>query len=1101
MAESVLSLEDDREKIPPHFISLVATYDSKITYEILTKMKDAYKQVSRGDYSVKEDFLMKLQNKITVGDKMLNSRSNKDTLALYLAHVKYNTLNCIFCQASKKPFKSFIGLVRHVTVKHFTQLDELIIPSFRITKIRKFLEPIRMESKGNDYPLLDQQLTQLNDEKNSTLSEVSVTPPQTPPPVEIEHAMNLEIEQEEAVQTLTHLMNVSTETEMEITTSELHNTVACDSTEMENTTVEKPCNDLHVNVDFFDNVDNCISYTIAGDETVVLSETTRLPSFESFQRQNVCEQPVEMQDSSTSLVNHISDSFVDSFIIEAIDGSEQIPLSGLEDSIQYSEEFVTMMDELATESSHIMEPEPILQECQNTQGDNFLNEIKRKSLSDLVASIPDQEKSTPKRKIATGKGSKIKSTQQNLLPKNISDKMKFKSKEIISSSDESEDEIQPKKKVLRKTKEPVIEESTPSSGTSKRKRKQNDEGVKPTKVLKPKGLPRKRGQRTLSEMFKINDALKFEAKKTGSAANKDTLENMQWTVKMQEEIQTLREKTTESDKKFKVSAMASLYDEDQSPNTVKKIKTSLREFINTHGISNKIQKELSTGKSKFNNMKMNPDATKPLIEFAKNNVTFECYSKNSNNFKNDYVQWFDAFFKFHATTIDNATRKQNKEEAMKATHPSQIWKTNLQKISTFVPFRSEKAIDHLTFLDLEITEPVIKKITADLTLFLDPSNKRTQAEIKSLTSKLLKGKITTTFKDPIEAYTKEDEMKYRKWMNYLKTYKKNINLTPKFKSFMSRLLSVMQDPKNPMNQFTRLSRTTLKKQFDDIIHIYLRTEAINEYNKSGNKNVNKNFNKVILTDHFYDNLMVMLVKFAYARYQQIWFMSKVTKRTAGAGLVEAGIVDCISRQTDLGDLSPFLHNQFETFYSSERISKTLCQLHIMSLNSCNLLTMDDVRKAIENRNPDILELVNTKCGEIIYPIIRSNMFNLLCNVANNIVETYANTPNKPDLSWELYKDVLFQSKWYEYPGLASTCLSFPPILDSINTVDYWKNLSDKNKADILTNSYLKPSITDDDDSDNLNGVESTVNDNAFSNSEAEVDEELEEDELDVDNED
>lgn len=1097
--ESVLSLDDDREPVPEKYKLLAKTYDSKITYELLTEMKKVYKKVSSGEYSAKEDFLYALQKKITVGEGKLTIRNTKDTLAIYLAHVKKNTLRCEFCTISNKEFISYNGLVRHLTTKHYAELDSLQVHDGDVAIVRKAIANIRLEMRGKDYPLVENEIK--NHFHATPIAKVIV-----PVPVPVTNTLDV-VTSTETNQAVNQLMS-ETFPEVDFATSHSNNNSEYFMTYA--ATLEEE------NQYFNSTVSNVtVSYTLPFDCNSQSSQNSthstinsnseyevvlqKPPLFKNCHHNlnNVGEYLIYNEDEQNKRLDELEKNTLDDQLEQIINGTlgddHTVALTTNVPPVQYSEVVMPTLNDVVVEHSVPMDIQAATASTTPKENiNNFMSSIKLKELSNLVATIPDVADTTPKkRKTPTAK------TPTNLIPTNINKAMvglnpkKICSKEYITT-DDSEDE--PPSKIIKSvsTSRPstsaAVAVAVATAAVTKQKRvytkrrpknaAANPTGTKSakpavTKSGKPKGLPRKRGPRTATETYKINDALKFGAKKTGPASDKEVLENMPWILRLEEEMEVDINNRKKLETKYKVPGMDQLYQQDIAPNTTKEIKANLRKFINENGISNKNQPSSLSDKKKVNNLKINPDSTQPLAEFARNTVNFECFSKNNNSFGNDYTTWFDSYLNYHSTNLDAATRKKKREEAIQQTHPSQDWKLSLQRLAAYEPFRSETAKNLMSFFDNDecLLEPIVKRINVDLGILLNPENKTPHSDIKSVAGKLLKCKLLGTFKMSTSMYTKKDEAAYRRWMNSVKTHRKNINLTPKFKSFMSRMVSVMQNPTCPLNQFTRLSNTALRKSFNGIVHTYIDALNMENYNTEGKKVIYKMLD---FTDTFYDNLMVMMMKFAYARYSHIWFMSKVTKRNAGAGLVEAGIVDTMTR-TNLGELSPFLHSQFESFYTSERISKTLSQLHIMSFKSCKLESMDDVRTALENRNPELLELVNIKCTEVIYPIIRNNMFNLLCNLANNIVDTYCQAGITKTVSWDLFKDVLFRSKYYEYAGPASQALSFEPILDRSISKEYWGSMSDKTKVNLFTYAFLK--IPEGTDSDELVGVETIQQNN------------------------
>lgn len=953
---STLSLDVDRKKIPHEFIDIANTAPTKVTYEVLDRMKQIRKIIKAQDYSGKQDFLIKLNGKITAGESRHSLFKSKELMAKYLVMTNNYTKVCEWCTV-KRTYTSYQGLLLHVKTSHYLLFDTTPTPSRQEQELIRRLECVKLTDKELDLT------TWVHDDVPDVVMELPTF--------------------EEALQT----MSMETEVVQAV----------------ENIPVEPPFelpDDILAN--FNDGYDT-------DDEQINVASNLPL------------HQMIQYKSTTNASIASVEEPQVVQF-------SYQVPVFD-----------ATPMEPIVTVNTQVISAsQPMMNRA--TQ-----------DLFDLVNKVPEDEPKKAVKRMAAATAvelarSKLTPTKVKIATKSISINKPPKSKEYVTSSSSSssasssEDEVAPPP--VKKIK--VLTKHKPA----------------PAPPKKAAALPRRRGPKTKTEEYKIKDAKRKGGEKdaTSLASKAEILVNTPHTTTIMEELA----KRPEED--YSVPELDKIF---QQPNASKEVKLAISKFLVANKLTNTSKSDPEDpSKKKTNHLKSDINVLKPLSAYAKASVTLDYYSKASNVIGDNLTTWFDAYFQFHATNISAETRKQNKAAAIAQGNGSRTWKEAIKGLLKHKPGDDLSAFDDPKYQSV----PILVKIIGDIKRFFSPIHTQTENQLKQFNAKFNKYQLSQAFLVPLVPYTPEDELAYKQWMKSDALAIKNINLTPKFKSSMVRILSVLKDAKNPMNQFTRLSRTQLKAHFSELVAI-TRNELLLE--RFGNNLEQQNINVPTLTfgDRFYDNLMVMLMKFAFRRYNQILFMSKVTKRGTGAGLVEAGVVDTLTRKNDLTKVSDFYNNCFDNFYTSDRIAKTLTQMQVLACKNFCPSTVEDIRQGFQDRNPELLDMFSTKCSEIIFPVIRNNMFNLLCNVAKNIVSVFMFVSHQPDVTWDLYQNILFRHSYYEYPGDASFALEFPPIADDICATDYWLNLCDAKKSKIFSELFLSNVVVEEMDEE-FNGVES-----------------------------
>lgn len=677
---------------------------------------------------------------------------------------------------------------------------------------------------------------------------------------------------------------------------------------------------------------------------------------------------------------------------------------------------------------------------------------------------PNASKPPPSKRSAYASSSEDSDEEYKPKPKSKTPPSKHSAYDF-SDSEDSEEEVKPKpktppKKNKREPKAKATKIPKAEAGIKKRTPK-----PKTPKVFKTLKAPK-----TLQTKERIKSGKRAGGKKTGPAANTSVADNTAWNITMMDSITATNEAASRGDQAYNIPQINQYYtlaSTGVKPNTINKVvKAAFLQLVKDKHLTHTKQKSIFDPKKKCNHLKVDPNGTLSVGSVAQTAVDIDYVSRTTNNLDNDFARWCDSYHTYHnsdATPAD--ARKVLREDALKKGNGSKVWKATIKSL---MDCTSGDASNLLAPLNDEIftAEPILGKIRSDLILYFKSGKSHDAAELKTFCTKLSKYQLTKAFPDAKPAYTKEDEDSYKMWLKTDNIYRKMINLTPKFKSFMARMTAVLKDAENPMNVFTRLSVGTLAKVFEGVLVGFLEDIRMVEYQKQQeelklNLPPRKLSAKSLEFDStFFDGMMVTLVRFAYRRYTQMLFASKITKRSTGAGVIEAGIVDTFTRNYAAKTKSLFLNAHFENnFYQIDRIAKTLYQIQLLHFRNFKPKNKEDLRQGFVDRDPELLGMFNSKCNETIFSIVRNNMFNFVCDVALNVATRYAKVDEKKQITWTMYKDLLCDYTLLEYPADVIEALSFK--MPDRGTGNPWMYISDKEKVNLFNVNFIRDEEDDD----------------------------------------
>ncbi|QLI62385.1 DhNV_024 [Dikerogammarus haemobaphes nudivirus] len=1066
---SVLSLEEDRPSIPEEYHKLVKNVqNSKMTHEQLKMLKDIRSKLDKTEYRNVIDFRTELEKKINVGASKLGNVSAKDVYAKHVALTNDYTRVCCYCtnnsvlKVPKKTFVRYSGLVNHIKTRHHYMHDATLTPEQESLefKMKVKLRTAKLEDATLDCTVWKSEFEQKVVVEIPAPSTSTFTVPMPP-------TATFAVPRPPTPTATFAVPRPPTSTFVVPSTSNATFTIPTSSIplpsmqetfnvppQQQNTLPDMSWTDLENIID--ENMDsenfNMIDLnTVAQHCDMALSvvnESETMAAVASIIPEN-SSPPTPKSNNIQFVIEGGNSPF--NYDIESEDEQYQPTLyRPLPNRKQYPVSFKTntaLIDPKKLDQPSTSKMTTTMQEIETAKTSSNCKELER------IKMLVENKKRKNEEDIITPPPKKNRKTPQ----------LRIKTPEFVEDDDTTveEDEITSPK--INYIPHSILDPSSPPSmkfGGKGRKMIGNKKGKKKNPPL---GGKRRTTKRTPREDFLNKDVVTRKGGKKNRAhlaSQAEILNNAPHTLTMIDIISNEVQEQIDNDPEVDISE---LFNESiNRAQTNKNVKKHLASFLKAKKLTNTNSVSDDSPK-KINHLRCKPNVTRNIGEYADASVNVDYYSKASNvlDTTNDLLTWIDAYNKYHNLNVPAEERKRLKAEALSQTDLTKHWKAALKKLTPKTLNLLEKpAFDEV---------PILRKIKYALTNYIE-KRAHQDVDLKPIITKLSKYTFCKSLDDETKqiSFTIDDVLSYKNWVRSDTILRKNINLTSKVRTFMSRMCSVLQDPNNPMNQFTRLSRTKLETTFNSLITLYT--------NQNDLESQVQHREPIQFTDGFYNNLMIMLMRFIYNKYKSILFISKVTKRNGGANIVDAGILDILTRDTTMDSLSEFFDAVFEQYFTSDRFSKTLTQMQILYMKTFNPRTMDDVRKAVEERNVELLDMYNTRCSDIVYTIIRSNSFQMLCDVAKNIVYKYINVENKTDLTWPAYTRILFDVNYYQFSGEVVTAMKFPPIVDSeSDLIDYWSRASDEKKASLFTQFFLSTNVEDDDDLI-MQGVETQYSD-------------------------
>ncbi|UHB41744.1 hypothetical protein MrNuV_ORF021 [Macrobrachium rosenbergii nudivirus] len=299
--------------------------------------------------------------------------------------------------------------------------------------------------------------------------------------------------------------------------------------------------------------------------------------------------------------------------------------------------------------------------------------------------------------------------------------------------------------------------------------------------------------------------------------------------------------------------------------------------------------------------------------------------------------------------------------------------------------------------------------------------------LKNLVNQLIKGSVSF-----LKA-TMEDEAihEYTKFFALYHNVKNNITMSKVVKWFMHSMTLSLKDITNPLNSFTRISKTRVENTLKTFLEF-----KINKNNPKYKPDDN------LFTAGFHANLTIFCMKYIYNIYEKILDIYKTYPNKLQCphlfhvGLFQTAhanvnVKTCLLDPTFQGGIHNTKNKADNTLFSipNDKIANCIFQMKLVASN-LPIREMKDVKDAFATMNVEILNMLDSKCNVAVYGQIKLMLINLLYNVACNIIETRTQDSIlfKKKINWNFFKSFIFNSKFYEYPGIATN------VIDSFSTL-------------------------------------------------------------------
>ncbi|QBB28623.1 hypothetical protein HgNV_018 [Homarus gammarus nudivirus] len=453
------------------------------------------------------------------------------------------------------------------------------------------------------------------------------------------------------------------------------------------------------------------------------------------------------------------------------------------------------------------------------------------------------------------------------------------------------------------------------------------------------------------------------------------------------------------------------------------------------------------------NVKTSLDVRDNLAFVSNTKVTADYYNKKTNKTNNPYrasglVRQLKTFVKFYQDKTNSEVKSEvNDWINTQCENASDIgaWKENIKSLG-----KIEKATAFSTSLKKLIKKhsqvpevlPLLKtlstlKLTETKNGLQYTTSKTDQPKvIKNLINQLIKGSLSNIK----QIMSEDDAVKYTDWFGELKSYKGDVSICNNMKWFLNNLVHVFKGYANPMNPFSKISKSDIEKIVNSFASYLMCTDQkiIDEI-------------PTIFTQGFFQNLTIFTMKYIYNIYDRILKLYKLNPATCQqASDFHVGIFhdnNSIKNKCGGGIPQDFseVYNQYMknqttkkgsqiNYMGIDRISICLFQMKLISSN-LNIHCMDDLIPLLEAENWEVFELIESKCNALVYNQIRSMLYEFLFDLCLNIIKDRCDKSQifEKKITWDFFKNVLFNSRYYKYPNIVVDVLfDFPTMVFNDN---------------------------------------------------------------------